>query len=275
MLDPFDYKEPSCVLCGGKEFYNPSSNSPISTIPVGRIIEKVDLLYNKNDLIEAGKLLEYWKGEAISLNDKRGELSITDELVGYYRKINDKKRALASVSQCLNLIDILDISDSVSSATIYLNCATTQKAFGLADIAMDLYEKAFIVYEKKLDKNDARFAAFYNNKALTLIDLNRFNEAFECYRKAIAICEKIDSERLNAAISYINLAHAYEQANSEKKPITDCLFNAYNILNGESIEKNGYYAFVLTKCAPSFSYFGYEKISNELITEAKSIYERN
>ena len=60
MIDEFDYKEPSCALCGGKEFYNPELATAKGRIPVKRIIEKADEYYNKNDLASAKRHLEYW-----------------------------------------------------------------------------------------------------------------------------------------------------------------------------------------------------------------------
>ena len=33
--------------------------------------------------------------------------------------------------------------------------------------------------------------------------------------------------------------------------------------------ENGYYAYVLTKCAPSFAHFGYKKIHDDMMKKAK------
>ncbi len=79
MLNSEDYKEPTCLLCEGKDFYYPKNDKPDSIIPMQRIINKIDSLFNKNDFESAGRLLNYWKNEAINLRDKRGELSITNE----------------------------------------------------------------------------------------------------------------------------------------------------------------------------------------------------
>ena len=42
MIDPFDYKEPACATCGGKEFYSPDKDAPAGRIPIRRVIEKAD-----------------------------------------------------------------------------------------------------------------------------------------------------------------------------------------------------------------------------------------
>ena len=95
------------------------------------------------------------------------------------------------------------------------------------------------------------------------------------YLSAIDITSAFIEGKLDSAISYVNLAHMYDQTGKGKDKITDCLFKAYNVLNDESIDRNGYYAFVIEKCAPSFKYFGYEVIAEELKNLSKEIYERN
>lgn len=48
-IDEFDYKEPACATCGGKEFYYPETETH-GTIPVKRIIEKEDEFCHKTIL---------------------------------------------------------------------------------------------------------------------------------------------------------------------------------------------------------------------------------
>ena len=67
MLDPFDYKEPSCPLSDGRRFYYPSPDDPKGTVPVRRIIEKLDAFYSKNDTAGAGEFLRLWEKEAKEL----------------------------------------------------------------------------------------------------------------------------------------------------------------------------------------------------------------
>ncbi|MBQ6727618.1 MAG: tetratricopeptide repeat protein [Clostridia bacterium] len=274
MIDEFDYKEPACALCGGKEFYNPELNSAKGRIPVKRVIEKADGYFNKNDLAGAKRHLEYWEKEARSLNDDNGELSVINELLGLYRKNGDKENALRVIERALFLTERLDIQDTVSAATVYLNAATTYKAVGQAEKALPLYEKTLKLYSERLDEFDARFGGFYNNYALALTDCKQFDKAEKCYFNAIKVMEKAENGKPDLAITYVNLAHLYETESAPDK-ITDCLFKAYGLLNDEENVKNGYFAYVLDKCAPSFKYFGYDKIANDFEKEAKEIYERS
>ena len=273
MLDPFDYKEPSCALCGGREFYYPDQDAPDGSIPVPRIIEKLDALFDKNDMAEAGRLLEYWRSEAAALRDRRGELSMESELMGYYRKINDSEKGLRSVSRGLELVRGLNLSDSVSGATVLLNAATTLKAFGRAEEALPLYAETLEIYKEHLPEGDARFGGLFNNRALALADLGRIEEAEASYREALGVMAGVPDGEADMAVTWVNLAHLFEESGDEKK-IGECLNAAYALLDTPSLPRNGYYAFVCSKCAPAFGYFGYFVMEEELNRRAKEIYDR-
>ncbi len=271
MIDKFDYEEPRCLLCGGEDFYNPQNNRPLGRVPISRIIEKADSLFDKNEYEEAGRLLEYWLSEARSLHDKGGELSLLSELVGYYRKQNDREKGLAALSRALVLNDELAQSDMASGATVFVNCATAYKAFGMADKAIPLYERAKAVYEKVLTTADIRYGGLYNNMALALVDLGRTNEAERAYFSALDIMKKVENGEAEQAITYVNLAHMYDDCGREEQ-IKECMEKAYCLLMSENLTHDGYYAFVLDKCAPSFSYFGRDDIYKEMQKEIDRIY---
>ncbi len=272
MPDKFDYAEPSSPLCDGKDFYYPEKEAPLGRIPVGRVIDKVDSLFDKNDYVEAGRLLVYWKNEAVALRDRHGELAMESELIGYYRKQNDRERGLASVLRALVLVDALHQGEMASGATVFINCATAYKAFGRAEDALPLYRRAQEIYNRVLEPDDPRFGGLYNNMALTLGELGDFEGAEQAYFAALDIMEKASRGEAESAITYINLAHLYENTEKSEK-IDDCMKKAYRLLKSESLPHDGYYAFVLEKCAPSFGYFGETAAYEEFQKEAKRIYE--
>ena len=80
----------------------------------------------------------------------------------------------------------------------------------------------------------------------------------------------------DVAVTYTNLAHLYyDWLDESEEKVDKCLQNALNILNSDKINKNSYYAYVLSKCAPSFDYFGYFKIAKDFNERSKQIYERS
>lgn len=242
-----------------------------STIPVSRVIQKLEECFAVNDMEAAGRLLEYWEQEAVALGDLSGELSVVNELLGYYRKVGDSQKGLRSVSRSLELLALLHQENEVSGATVILNAATTMKAFGKAEQALPLYEKTQKIYTEKLPADDNRFGGFYNNKALALVDVKRYQEAEDCYHCALTV---VGETQPDSAVTYVNMAHLYEVwlDDSEQK-IAECLQKAEDILNHPYMEQNAYYAFVCSKCAPSFDYFGFFVTAQELQERAKRIYE--
>ncbi len=273
MIDEFDYAEPSCPLCNGKEFYYPQQDAPLGSIPIDRILVKADALFDKNDANGAGRLLEYWKEEAVALRDLRGELAIQSELVGYYRKQDNKEKGLASIERALELTERLQQDVFASGATVWINCATAYKAFGMPQKALPLYQRAETVYRSTLEKGDARFGGLYNNMALALADLGKAEEAERAYFSALSIMQEVKGGEAECAITYLNLAHLYDTDGQSEK-IADCVKKAYDLLHAPQLPHDGYYAFVLEKCAPSFGYFGDVRAYEEFKKEYETIYAR-
>ena len=67
-----------------------------------------------------------------------------------------------------------------------------------------------------------------------------------------------------------------EQSGLEEgeEEIARLLDRAYELLQDKSAPHDAYYAFICERCAPCFSYYGYFATAEELLQEAKAIYER-
>ncbi len=250
------------------------ANGCIST---DRILEKLDEYLNKNDYDSAERHLLYWLSEAETHYDHRTLLLTSNELMGLYRKLGKRDHAIGFAEKALKKIEELDIGQQVGSATTFLNCATVYKAFGMAKLSMPLFEKARAIYEANLKNDDDRLAGLYNNMALSLVDLKRFDEADSYYRKAIAIMEKAEGGAPNIAITYLNMASAAEAEKGldEGAELISIYLEKAKSLLEEYNERNGYYAFVCEKCASVFGYYGHFFYEKELVERAKAIYERN
>ncbi len=249
----------------------------MSNIPTQRVLDKLDEHLGRNDYDSAEKHLLYWLSEAKAVGDKRSALLFLNELAGLYRKLSKEENALSVVSSALDLIVEMGIENNIGAGTTYINCATVYKAFGKADKSLPLFEKARSVYENALPPADKRFGGLYNNMALTLVDLERFDEAYELYDKAISVMQSVPDGDLEVAITYLNIASAKETelgAVESDEIVRDYLEKAITILDNHE-EKDGYYAFVCEKCASVFGYFGYFLYEKELGRRASEIYERS
>ncbi|MEG2158297.1 MAG: tetratricopeptide repeat protein [Clostridia bacterium] len=273
MLDLEDYIEPTCLLCADDERY---SKGQQETIPVSHIVDRLDKALDKEDFIEAERLLKFWENEAKSLKDMRGLLSIYSEIMGLSRKINNEEWAMEAVKEGFEIIENEELQGLISTATVWLNGATTLKAFGKSKEALVYYAKAEKIYSEKLPADDDRMAGLFNNMALALVDEEDYPEAEEYYYKAIEIMLSKPNGEVDSAISYINLAQMYDKCKDKSEVLVDAnLMKAYDCLNSNKVTRNGYYAFVCRKCASAFDYYGYFLIKQELNERADKIYEGN
>ena len=273
VLRPEDYVEPACLLCGEPYGAEPA----IRAVPQQRIVEKLDEYMSRRDYAGAERHLLYWMEEARLGRDLRGQLLLTNELIGHYRKTGDKDKALARVDEALALLGRLDFEGSVSAGTTYVNAATACSAFGYNERALGLFEKARAAYESGTCVRPELLGGLYNNMALANQALGRFDEAFALYDRAMEQMGKLPGGTLEQAITCLNMADAVaaqQGLEAGETRIFALLDRAWELLQDEAAPRNGYYAFVCEKCAPSFSYYGYFLAAEELQKEAARIYER-
>ena len=270
-LPPEEYIEPACPLC------MKTKNDPVS-IPLARVMDKLEEYFSKNDYAAAERHLLYWLDEARAGRDERGEFSIFNELMGLYRKVGKEQEALDACVKALILAKKLEIANSAAGATALLNAATVYKAFGQAQKALPLFEKAEKIYLCELDARDERIGGLYNNFALALVDCKQFSRAREYYQKALEQMKNTSSGELEQAITLLNLAELEEIEFGLEEAcdkISNLVEQAWELFNLEKTNKNGYYAFVCEKCASTFGYYGYFLYELELKNRAEEIYARS
>lgn len=273
MLQPEDYVEPACVLCGEPYGAEPE----VKSVPQQRILEKLDDYMSRRDYAGAERHLLYWLEEARLGRDLRGQLLIRNELVGHYRKTGDRDKALANGDEALRLLDALDFTDNISAGTTYTNVATACNAFGENERSMALFEKARAVYEASPRTSPDLLGGLYNNMALTCTALGRYAEAYALYDKAMDVMATVPAGVLEQAITCLNRADTLAAENGMEQAedrIYALLDRAYDLLQDPAAPHDGYYAFVCEKCAPTFSYYGYFLAAQELQDVSKAIYER-
>ena len=253
-------------------------------IPQQRVIEKLDDYMSRRDYEGAERHLLFWLDEARALGDTRGELMVCNELVGHFRKTGNEAQALAHGDAALALVDELGFANTISAGTTYTNVATAFNAFDRNERAAELFDKAMAIYEGSPHTSPSLLGGLYNNRALVCIALGRFDEANQLYHKALDIMANVENGQLEQAITYLNMADAaVAKARAEGRAEDDAtceevveryLDTAFELLDTPSVPRDGYYAFVCEKCAPTFAYYGYFLADGELRERAKAIYER-
>ncbi|MBQ6065591.1 MAG: tetratricopeptide repeat protein [Clostridia bacterium] len=261
-----DYAEPCCP------FEKPDA---VKTIPVRRVLDKLDEYFAKDDSAGAERHLNYWLAEAEENRDRRGELTVRNELVGLYRKTERETEALDAAERAIRLAKAIGLEGSVTMGTTLLNAATAYKVFDQPEQALALYEQARDLYEANLPPTDERLAGLYNNMAVTLTALERYAEARDLYEAALSVISGTEGGQADEAVTYLNFADliaAERGPDAGDAAIRAYLDKAEALLNDPALPHDGYYAFVCEKCAPTFAFYGYYFTAKELEARAREIY---
>jgi len=248
----------------------------VKPVDMGRVTSKLDEYLDKQDWSAAERHLDFWMQEAILGNDTRARFSIENEIMGLKRKLGKKDEALAAAKRALELGEELNNTDTVGGATVFVNCGTVFEAFGLPEEAVAMYQRAQNVYEKNLKNDSPKLGGLYNNMAMALALCGKYDEAFKYYHKAIDVMGRVQYGQIEQALSYLNLADAYQAKLGPLDAAEDterCLNKAEELLDSPDLPRSGYYAFMASKCIESFRYHGYFFYANELERRVKDIYD--
>ena len=273
----------------------------IRPVPQRRIIDKMDEYMSRRDYNGAERHLLYWLEEAKLGGDLQGQLMLRNELVGHYRKTGQKEPAMESAAKALDLLRELDMENTITAGTTYVNIATACGAFGDHERAIRLFEKARAAYESSSQTETQLLGGLYNNMALTCTELGRFEEALALYEKAADLMGRVPDGELEQAITYLNMANTVEvQLGLEagEQQINALVERAEELLEAKGEEllgkgeaaltdgtdlramkqeeraRLGYYAFVCEKCAPTFAYYGYFMTAESLTERSEELVKR-
>ena len=239
------------------------------------VVKELDRLLDMDRGDEADRWLSDCLEICRSQGDWQTELTVLNEMMGFYRNRGDRDRGLAAVRDGIGLLSRQQIVESVTAATTYLNGATTLKAFGKTEESLPYYEEAERLYEKFLLPGDYRFAGLYNNLALALSDTGDYQNAEAYFMDAMAIMETLPESRLEIGVTYVNLAVLYDRWQQDEKKTSAFLKKAWECFEDPSVKRNAYYAFNCRKCAGTFGYYGFFLMEEELGRRAEEIYQSN
>ena len=277
MLDPEDYVESCCspggrCACGASGHRHVHAGEERPRIPLQEVIAECDRLFNAEKSEELGEHLRKWRDRARRMGDRESELSLLSEMMGHYRMAGDYERGMAAVRDGFALMKELDIGGTVSAGTILINGATALQAFGEFEEALERYREAFRCYSANLDPDDWRFAGLLNNMAAAYAASGEFRHAEAYYGKALDILRRTGN-RMDAAVTYVNLAQLYDQQDPADPKISGALDSAMACFDDPEAARDGYYAHTCRKCASAFGLFGRREQEAELNRRADAFYE--
>ena len=244
----------------------------IEKIPVSEIIAKCDELFNAGRGAENGEYLVSWQRKAQKAGDFSGELSVVNELIGFYRMNKMAVPGITAVSRAQELILKTSISGTVSCGTILLNCASAMHSFGKVDEAKELFDLSYECYAKNLPPDDLLFAGLLNNMSSIYAEKGDFYSACACCKEAGDILQK-EHKIMDLAVSLVNLAQIHLQFEPDSPELPGIFDRAMACFDSADVPLDGYYAHTCTKCAGVFGAAGRIDDEKELLRRAEVIYE--
>ncbi len=272
-MDTRDYMEPACPFDAGMWRGAPAPAHG-ETLDVRPWLARYDAHMARGETAAAGGVLDEALALARARGDRRAELSVLSEQMGYYRQAGAPERGIPAVEAGFALLEELGLSGTVTAGTILTNGATALSAYGQPEKALRCYEEAFRCYGAALAPDDPRFAALMNNMAAAYAAAGQREQAIRYYRGALKVLEAHGGSP-DTAVTHINLAQLYAErgAPADDALAQEELRQALLCLDSPDLIWDGYYAYTCRKCAAAFAAFGMEAAVREMEERAAIVHE--
>lgn len=231
---------------------------------IEKVLNELDNLFAANQLDKVEGFLLEKHAEAEKENDAGADLSILNELIGYYREFTEYEKAQDVVKKALELVEREGLNGTLAHGTTLLNAANAYRAMGKYEESEKAYGQVIKIYEMTMEEDDFRFASLYNNMSLLFQSCGRYQDACESLKKALAIVKQHPEAEIELAVTYTNLGQACMR-------LSDMEAAGKNLLLAEKIfEKTDKKDYHYCGCANALGEFYY---TNKEYEKAISYYE--
>lgn len=176
------------------------------------------------------------------------EVSVNNELIGLYRDGGWVEECIAQCKKQITWMEEMQSLDAASAATIMLNIANALRACGSLEDSYHLFKKAEEIYAYTIDAQDYRMAGLYNNLCITLMEMDRLDEAYDYALKALEIISKMPEAALEIAVTHQNISNIYMKQGKPKQAREESE-KAYKILLESGAAESYHAGMVLTSIA--------------------------
>ncbi len=246
-------------------------SGPLARLDLKPVLGTYDSLMQSGRQKEAGQTLRAALSRARETGDRRAELTLWSELMGFFRQTGEEARALQAVEKGTALIGELKIAGSVGAGTILINAATALAAFGRTREALRCFEESLRCYRRQLRPDDPRWADLMNNMASAHQAAGEYRRAEALLRRALVLLA--GGRRMDEAVTRVNLAQLYGLEAPDDLRAGQELALAFDCFEDPSVTWDGSYAHSCRKCAPAFAALGREDLAAELLEREKLILE--
>ncbi|MCI1984847.1 MAG: DUF4037 domain-containing protein [Bifidobacteriaceae bacterium] len=169
------------------------AQSPSNAFDVREFLAHLDDLFASKT---ASPRVEAFLNDALArtrtLGDHGAELTVLNEIMGFYRSQSQHAKGIDATQQALDLVRAMGIEGSEAATTTLINAATEYRAAGSYETALQLYQEALDAStgsdaSHPLDPHDRKLAALHNNLSIAYSDLDRFDDAQKELDTALSI----------------------------------------------------------------------------------------
>ncbi|AKV56135.1 tetratricopeptide repeat protein [Bifidobacterium actinocoloniiforme DSM 22766] len=178
----------------------------------GRFIQGLDAIFDSdrsNDDAECYLLQAL--ADAEQADDQAGQLTVLNEVIGYYRSRGRHEDGLPMIERSLDLARHMGLEGTEAWTTTLINAATGMRAASRYERAEKLYKQALASAERTLKPDDRRLAALHNNLSMLYSDTGRGDQGVQELQKALSIVTASSTDPdadLDVASTHTNLALA-------------------------------------------------------------------
>ena len=222
---------------------------------ISAFLDNLDILFNDKKYDEIETYLKNGIEKANKEKDLGAELSICNELGGFYRICTRFPEAKRAFERALEIVGQLGLEDQEPYAVTALNLATMLAAANEPFEAIQYFEKALLFLEQN-QANGYLLASAYNNLIGLYIRETKFEKAEECGKRAIFQIEKLPNTQEEQAVTHSLLAQIYLMCGKIKEAENECLISYH--LFGEAENPSAVHKSAL--CSTQGQLFIYKKM---------------
>lgn len=170
------------------------------------VLSQLDDLFANHQVNRVEDFLMGKLKEASEEGDQNAVITLMNELIGHFREMGEADRSVEYCHQVLLLMQNMGMEGTVPYATTLINVANAYRAAGLLRESMAAYQGTKAIYEDRIASDDFRYASLYNNMSLLFQEMGDFESACDCLERALGIVSLYNDARIEAAVTYTNLA---------------------------------------------------------------------
>ena len=159
------------------------------------------------------------------------QLSILNEIMGFYRSRGEHAKNQPIINRALNLANKMQLAGTEAGTTTLINAATSLRAAGDYDRAEKIYTQALNESAATLGAKNRKLAALHNNLSMLYSETGRTSEAIEELNQALEILQNTstDPDRdIDIAATHTNIALAMLQECAKPSESTNSKSDSLN-----------------------------------------------